>query len=65
MNLTELYAKTPVERHQEIVVSGDRLFFDNEKYIIEGEERELRLVDSHKEISQKVEQIREKLGATP
>jgi hypothetical protein len=29
MNMVGLYEQTPVERHQEIVVSGDRLFFDN------------------------------------
>ena len=48
MNLVQLYAQTPVERHHEIIVSGNRLFFDNEEHIIEGEESELRLVRSDK-----------------
>lgn len=34
MNINELYAKTPVEKHHEIVVSGDRLYFDGEEYVI-------------------------------
>lgn len=63
MNIVELYEKTPVERHQEIIVSGDRLFFDGEEYIILGDE-ELKLVHSHKELEQKVDQIREKLGVS-
>ena len=61
MNIVELYAQTPVEQHEEIVVSGNRLFFDGEEYIV-GEEGELKLVRSEKELSQKVEQIRIKLG---
>jgi len=61
MNLAQLYAQTPVERHQEIIVSGNRLFFDNEEHIIEGEESELRLVRSDKKLLQKVEQLATKL----
>lgn len=64
MNIVELYEQTPVERHHEIVVSGNSLFFDNEEYIIEGEESELRLVRSDKELLQKVSQITTKLDIT-
>ncbi len=63
MNLVQLYETTPVERHQEIVVSGGRLFFDNEEYTIKGD-GELRLVHSHKELLNKVDQIRAKLGVS-
>lgn len=61
MNIVELYKQTPVERHQEIVVSGDRLFFDSEEYIINGD-GELRLSRSQKDLLQKVDEIRAKLG---
>ena len=37
MTITELYAKTPADRHQEIVVSGGSLFFDGEEYVIGGD----------------------------
>jgi len=45
MNAVELYAVTPPERHNEIVISGDRLYFEDEVYVIE-ESGELRLVCS-------------------
>lgn len=35
MNLIQLYEETPVGRHSEIVISGDRLYFDNQEYIID------------------------------
>ena len=61
MNIVELYKQTPVERHQEIVVSSDRLFFVGEEYIINGD-GELRLVRSQKDLLQKIDEIRTKLG---
>jgi len=61
MNTVELYAQTLVERHQEIVVSGDRLFFDGEEYVIDGN-GEPKLVCSYKGLAQRLEQIRIKLG---
>lgn len=61
MNIVELYKQTPVERHQEIVVSGDRLFFDSEEYVIDGN-GELRLARSQKDLLQKIDEIRIKLG---
>jgi len=61
MNLVELYEQLPVEKHQEIVVSGDRLFFEGEEYLILAD-GELKLVHSDKELLQRVDQIRTKLG---
>lgn len=61
MNLTELYKQTPVERHSEIVTSGDRLFFDNEEYLIRGD-GELRLIRSQKGLEEKLALIDTKLG---
>lgn len=61
MKITELYARTPVERHSEIVVSGDRLYFDGEEYVIR-QDGELKLVHSHKGIEQGLDQIRTKLA---
>ena len=63
MNIAELYAKTPVYRHQEIVFSDDRLFFDGEEYVIEGD-GELRLICSFKDLNQRVEQILTRLDIT-
>ena len=60
MNLVELYNQTPVERHSEIVVSGDRLFFDGEEYVIDAE-GELKLVRSQKGLEQQVARITTKL----
>ena len=61
MNIVELYEQIPVEKHSEIVVSGDRLFFDGEEYVIEAEE-ELKLIRSNKQLDQKLAQIATKLG---
>ncbi len=60
MNIVELYEQTPVERHAEIIVSGDRLFFESEEFII-GAEGELRLIKSQKELEQRLAQIDGKL----
>ena len=59
--LAEFYEQTPVERHSEIVISGDRLFFDGEEYALSGE-RELRLIRSSKGLAQALQQIHVKLG---
>ena len=61
MNIAELYKKTPVKRHSEIVVSGGRLFFGGEEYVIEGDGN-LRLVHSHKAIEASLDKIKIKLG---
>ena len=69
MNIMELYAQTPVERHHEILVSGDRVFFENEEYVIDAE-GELKLIRSQKglvlslskELEQHLAQIETKLG---
>ena len=62
MNIMELYQQTPVEKHKEIVVSGDRLFFDGEEYIISGIDRELKLIHFHKGLEQEIAKIKTKLG---
>lgn len=61
MNLIEFCEQTPVERHSQIVVSGGRLFFDGEEYVIRGME-ELRLVRSNKELEQSLAEIAAKLS---
>jgi len=66
MNLTELYAQTPVERHKGIIVSDDRVFVKDaegnvDEYLASGsdpEEQELLLVRSDGDINA----IRSKLG---
>ncbi len=60
MNLVEFYKRTPVERHSEIVVLGDRLFFDGEEYVIGGD-GELRLARSQKGLEQKLARIETRL----
>ena len=60
MNIIELYEQMPVERHSEVVVSGDRLFFDGAEYIINAG-GELKLIHSHKELEQSLAQIETKL----
>ena len=61
MNLTELYQQIPQERHGEISISGDRLFFDNEEYIVTAD-GELKLVYSQKQLEQRLALIEAKLG---
>ena len=56
MNLVQFYQQTPVKRHSEIVVSGDKLFFEDEEYVIQGD-GELRLVRSEKELKQRLARI--------
>ena len=56
MNLKELYYLTPVARHPEIVVSGERVFFNGEEYLIGGDS-ELKLVRSQKDLEEKMDQI--------
>ncbi len=63
MNLRELYEQTPVERHPEIIVSGDRLFFDNEEYLITGD-GELRLIRSQKGVEEQLADIDAKLAVS-
>lgn len=62
MNLIELYEQTPVERHSEIIVSGDRLFFDDEEYFIQPD-GELKLIRSNKSLEEGLAEIKGKLGA--
>jgi hypothetical protein len=63
MDLIQLYQKTPVERHPEIVVSGNRLYFEGEEYMLVGEEQELKLIHSHKAIEERLDRIENTLKA--
>lgn len=60
MKLTELYKQTPVSRHAEIVVSGDRAFFENNEYLLVGDE--LVLIRDGKPINPDLAAIKKKLG---
>ncbi|MFC2072793.1 hypothetical protein ACFLUU_08910 [Chloroflexota bacterium] len=57
----ELYAKTPRERHHEIVVSGGRLYFDGEEYVINAQ-GEHRLIHSNRRLEERLAQIGKKLS---
>ncbi len=61
MNLTELYQQIPQERHEEISISGDRLFFDNEEYTVTAD-GELKLVHSQKQLEKRLALIEATLG---
>ena len=61
MNLVQFYQQTPVKRHSEIVISGDKLYFDNEEYAIAADE-ELKLVRSEKELKQRLARIEDKVA---
>jgi hypothetical protein len=52
----ELYQQIPASRHHEIVVSGDRLFFDGDEYVIQGDDR-LEPVRSIKSLEQQMAEI--------
>ena len=60
MTIVELYTKTPVARHPEIIVSGKRVFFEDEEYVLQPNEN-LILVHSDKELKQKLTAIEAKL----
>lgn len=66
MNLVELYQKTPVKRHKDIRVMGDRVLVKDtqgnvEEYLISGD-GELWLVRSDREQRQSLKAIKSKLG---
>jgi hypothetical protein len=61
MNIVEFYKQTPLEKHHEIVVSGDRVFFDGEEYVLRAD-GELKLVRSQKGLEQKLDQIKTAFG---
>ena len=61
MNLVELYKQTPVERHSEIVVSGGRLYFDDEEYAIAADE-ELKLIHCHKGLEEELASVKATLN---
>lgn len=62
MNVNELYQNTPVARHPEIIISGDRLFFDDDEYVILGRDRELKLLNSPKGLEQRLVRIEDKMA---
>ena len=69
MNLAELYQSTPLLRHKDIKVVGDRVFVKGsdgatDEYLIvtEGGGEELWLVRSDREGRQTLEAIKTKLG---
>jgi hypothetical protein len=65
MNLAELYAQVPAEKHNDIIVSGDRVFVkDSDGYVDEYliSDEELWLVHSDRELKQDIEAIKSKLG---
>lgn len=57
MKVSDLYAQAPRQRHSEIVISGDRLYFDGEEYAISGE-GELSLIRSPKNLEQKIDELK-------
>jgi len=64
MNLADLYAQTPVEKHHEIIVSGDRVFFEGEEFILDPEGN-LRKIHSWKEIYERLDRIEGYLKRRP
>ena len=69
MNLAELYEQTPVERHGDIRISGDRVFVKGtegnvDEYLVSGEEQELHLIRSDEEQRLTLRAIKTKLGIT-
>jgi len=66
MNLVELYEQTPVNRHENIRVVGDRVLVRDvdgsvDEYLISGD-GELWLVRSDREQKQDLKAIKSKLG---
>ena len=62
MNIVELYEKAPVERHHEIIVAGDRLFYDGDEYLIDSA-GELRLLHSHKGLAERLKRLEQQLSS--
>ena len=61
MTIVELYTKTPVERHSEIVVSGDRPYFEEGEYAILAND-ELKLIHSHKKLNEDIASVKATLN---
>ena len=67
MNLAELYEKTPIARHKDIKVVGDKVFVKDtdgsvDEYLV-VDDGELWLVRSDREVKRDVKAIRDRLGA--
>ena len=68
MNLVELYRQTPVKRHKDIKIIGDRVLVrdtgGNVTEYLSSEGEELWLVRSDKEQRRDIKAIKTKLGIT-
>ena len=67
MNLVELYEQTPVQRHKDINVVGDRVLVrdadgDVSEYLV-VEDGELWLARSDKKLKTDIKAIKDKVGA--
>jgi len=67
MNLVELYQETPVEKHKDTRVIGNRVFVRDEDgditEYLELEDGELWFINSDKKLKADVGAIKKKLGA--
>ena len=61
MTIVELYGGLPPERHGEVLVQGDRLFFAGEEYLVLPD-GELRLVRSLRSVEERLARIETSLG---
>lgn len=63
MTLSELYQQPPVSQHPEIVVSGNRVFFDGAEYLLLPG-GEMKLLRSQKALEQKLDEILARLSGS-
>jgi hypothetical protein len=61
MTISELYSQIPPDKHHEVVVSGDRLYYDGDEYIIHSED-EITLIRTQKTLEQKLEEIKSSIN---
>jgi len=64
MNLSEFYEQIPAERHHEVILSGDRLYFGDEEFIIDPEGN-IHKIHSWKEIHERLDRIERLLKKKP
>lgn len=66
MNLTDLYAKTPVQNHKDIKVSGNKVFVKQEdevtEYLLESNGELWLLPSPIKEVIARVKQLEQSLA---
>lgn len=63
MKLKDLYDSIPPAEHGQVLLSGDRVYYDGEEFIVGGD-GELHLVHSHKALQERLDQIAAELGIT-